>query len=99
MQLSQTELNPIEWQVVAVALNDASNRICVSSRPNWLTSLRLALAGKRPFPPLADPRLEALRAFVDYTRRHRRVNERLARKLAAHGFNERQVKAIALLSA
>ena len=95
---TQPELTHLEWQVVSVALNDAHHRVHVDVRPGRLAHLWRALTGFTPTQPLADPRLETLRRFVCYARRHRRVDNGLAQELAGHGFSVRQVQALALLS-
>lgn len=99
-QHDMPRLNPLEWQAVSVALNDAAQCGCGSTkRPGrWARFLAWA-TGIEARRPLADPRLESLRAFVCAVRRRRREADALAPDLAAHGFNDRQIAALALLAA
>ncbi len=95
-------LDPVEWRVVAIALQDAERAAWVAPEPGSLGS-RLAglysrLTGSTPVRALADPRLDTLRRFVHATRRARAVAEPLVPAMIASGFNRRQVEAIAQLS-
>lgn len=94
------ELSPTEWRAVAIALQDATlaRRVGVGT-PGLLARLSRWASGDAPANILADPRLEAVRAFVDGARRDRRVEDRLVQPLIQHGFNPRQVEALALLAA
>lgn len=51
----------LEWSVVAIARRDPLSSI---GTPGRFASKIDAFLGKRRTPPLADPRLEALRRFV-----------------------------------
>lgn len=98
-QGASPELSPSEWRAVAGALRDAElgKRISVGT-PGILNQLsNWARRGKRA-PVPADPRREAVCAFVDGTRRFRQVDEALVEPLIRHGFNSRQVAALALLA-
>jgi hypothetical protein len=93
-------LSQPEWQAVSIALSDASRHGCTAAgRPGPLRRLYRAITGNEGPRPLADPRLEAVRTFVCETHRQRRAAERHVPALRAHGFNDRQVDALALLSA
>ncbi len=96
-------LDPVEWRVVAIALQDADRAAWLVPEGNSLRSrlghLYTRLTGTTPLPPLADPRLDTLRRFVHATRRTREVAEPLVSAMIAQGFNRAQVEAIALLSA
>lgn len=93
-------LSNLEWQAVAVALNDASRCGCgQTGKPGIARRVMRALTGIEAPRPLADPRLEAVRTFVCETNRHRRIAADHVPALRRHGFNERQVDALALLSA
>lgn len=95
-------LDPVEWRVVAIALQDAERATWVAPEPGSLRG-RLAglysrLTGSMPARALADPRLDTLRRFVHATRRARAMAEPLVPAMIAYGFNRKQVEAIALLS-
>lgn len=91
-------LDALEWQAVSVALKDAATCGCGDvARPGAITRALRSVLGVRPPQPLADPRLEAVRRFVCVTRR-RGGAERDAAALASHGYNRRQIAALALLS-
>jgi hypothetical protein len=93
-------LSPLEWQAVAVALSDASKCGCGSSgKPGIARRIIRALTGNEGPRPLADPKLEAVRSFVCETNRYRRIAKDHVPALRDHGFNDRQVDALALLSA
>jgi hypothetical protein len=96
-------LDPIEWNTVAIALQDADRSAWFAPEQGSLRSkfgrLYTRLTGNAPARPLADPRLDTLRRFVDATRRTRRVAEQLVPAMIAQGFNRAQVDAIAMLSA
>ncbi len=96
---SHPDLSPAEWRAVAIALRDAAHEGAGSS--SWWGTLRhvlLWLSGHRPANRLADPRLEAIRAFVSEARCRRRIEPHLLDRLALRGFNQRQIEALALLS-
>jgi hypothetical protein len=93
-------LSQLEWQAVSAALSDASKCGCGGSgKPGPLRRLFGALTGNEEPGPLGDPRLEAVRSFVCETNRHRRIARHYVPALLGHGFNDRQVDALALLSA
>jgi hypothetical protein len=96
--IAQPQLSRDEWHAVAIALNDAARAPLAAGR-GLLGRLYTALTGNAPLRPLADPRLEAIRAFVFQTRRRHALAEEQVPALLEHGFNCRQVKALALLSA
>lgn len=95
-------LDPVEWQVVAIALQDAERAAWVAPEPgslrSWVARLYSRITGSMPVRGLADPRLDTLRRFVHDTRRARAMAEPLVPAMIAYGFNRRQVDAIALLS-
>ena len=100
----EPKLSLIEWQAVAIGLQDAATFGCrdapkPGSLRNGLSRLSRMLTGIEPPKPLADPRLEAVRNFVCATQRHRRAADEFAPALEAQGFNRAQIEAIALLSA
>jgi hypothetical protein len=97
VQAMAPELSAIEWQTVALALNDAGTRAMVRPGGDWMAGLWRIITGASVARPLADPRLEALRGFVCDARRRRRIDITLAEQLLQHGFNTRQIEAIALL--
>jgi len=94
-------LSRTDWQAVSVALNDAAQCGCgeVTGKPGAVGRLLGALTGNAPRPPLADPRLEAIRRFVCATRRGRRPADAHVPGLIAQGFSRDQIDALALLSA
>lgn len=91
-------LNDLEWQAVSVALKDATTCGCGdAAEPGAITRVIRAIFGIKPAQPLADPKLEAVRRFVCLAKIQGRVDaQRTA--LSAHGYNSRQIAAIALLS-
>jgi hypothetical protein len=95
-------LDPVEWRVVAIALQDADRAAWIAPDPGSLrgkiAGLYTRVTGTRPARTLADPRLDTLRRFVHATRRARAVAEPLVPAMIASGFNRKQVEAIALLS-
>ncbi|MFD1952119.1 hypothetical protein ACFSGX_15200 [Sphingomonas arantia] len=94
------DLTRLEWQAVSVALNDASRCGCgTAGKPGVARRLYRALTGIEGPRPLADPRLEAVRSFVGATSRRRRIAEDHVPALHDLGFNDRQVDALARLSA
>jgi len=96
-------LNNLEWNTVTLALKDAERGAWVEIEGDGfrarLGRFYARLTGNAPVSPLADPRLDTLRRFVDATRRTRRVAEQFVPAMIAQGFNRAQVDAIALLSA
>ena len=100
--LAATEptLSTAEWHAVAVALSDASARGCgATDKPGAARRLLHALTGKAMARPLTDPKLRAVQRFLCETRRHRRIARNHLPALRQHGFNDRQLRALALLSA
>lgn len=92
------QLSRAEWRAVAIALDEAARAPLAAGR-GLLGRLYAWATGNEPLRPLADPRLEAVRAFVFETRRRHRPAEERIPALLEQGFNCRQVKALALLSA
>ena len=93
-------LSQLEWQAVSGALAHASECGCGNpDNPRLASRLLRALTGSEGPRPLADPRLEAVRTFVCETNRHRRIAKHHVPALLDDGFNDRQVDALALLSA
>ena len=92
-------LSPAEWKAVSIAINDATNRGCGAGEPGPLARLITTLTGIERPRPLADPRLETLRRFVCDTRRSRGMADQFVPALMEQGFNQAQVRAIALLAA
>lgn len=98
------KLSRNEWLAVSIALQDAAvwdyappaKRGPIRSR---IDAMFRALTGARPPRPLADPRLETLRAFVWATRRRRTPPRELIPALRENGFNPAQIEAVALLAA
>jgi hypothetical protein len=92
-------LNALEWQAVSVALKDAATCGCGGiDKPTVITRvLRTVFQGK-PVQPLADPKLEAVRRFVCEAKLRGHRAGVSASALAAHGYNGRQIAALALLS-
>ncbi|WCT72855.1 hypothetical protein PQ455_14600 [Sphingomonas naphthae] len=94
------DLTPAEWRAVSIALKDAGNVGCPGGSGKGIVAKFVrAVTGNEAPPPLADPRLEAVRSFVCATRRSRRPAERMVPTLAALGFNDRQIEALSLLAA
>ena len=97
---TEPTLSSLEWQAVSVALSDASRCGCgATGKAGVAGRLFRALTGNKGPRPLADPKLEAVRDFVCETNRHRRIASDYVPALRAFGFNDRQVDALALLSA
>lgn len=93
-------LNQLEWRAVSDAFAEASKCGCgKSDTPRLTNRLLRAVTGGRARRPLPDHRLEAVRSFVCETSRHRRIAKHHVPALLDHGFNDRQVDALALLSA
>ena len=97
------KLTNLEWSTVAIALNDANRCGCApavdSNSPSFPRRVAHAVFGRSQRPnALADPRLEAIRKFVCTTNRYRKPAAELAPSLAAQGFSQAQIDAIALLS-
>ena len=86
-----------------VSSSCSGSSLCSSARldtgsPGLLTRLYRWATGDAPANGLADPRLEAIRSFVDRARRYRKIDARLVEPLFRQGFNARQVDALALLA-
>ncbi|MFZ3482571.1 hypothetical protein [Sphingomonas sp. 3-13AW] len=93
-------LSQVEWQAVSAALRSASDCGRVpATRAGPVRRIYRAVTGRTGATPSADPKLEAVRAFVCETSRQRRVAERYVPALLDHGFTSPQVAALALLSA
>lgn len=99
MEREHPELSALEWRAVVVALRDSERRIRLPIRRPWPVTLWRTVIGMDDLRPLADPRLEAVRAFVHHAKRHRRSDDALAGRLLELGFNGRQVRALSLLAA
>ena len=97
--MQHPELSPSEWRAVSIALADADRIGCPAGNSGLFGRLYSAMTGNRPATPLADPRLEAVRRFVCDTHRQRRLSQAYAPALAEHGFNGRQIEALAMLAA
>jgi len=98
------KLSRNEWLAVSIALKDAAVMDCGAVEPrgpvrSWFDNAMRVLTGFKPPRPLADPKLEALRAFVCATRRHRTPPKELIPVLRDKGFNLAQIEAVALLAA
>lgn len=94
------QLSRSEWQAIAIALRDAESIGCgVRRQPlgRWARVVRF-LTGIEPNRPLANPRLEALRAYVCSLRRQRRASPDRTRELIDLGYSPAQIDAIALLA-
>lgn len=83
-----TPLTVIERQVVRLSPNDAKNTIAKPSRARRICQ---GLLGAQPANPLADPRLEALRAFC--------VKYRISRDLPCHDSTDRLLPFETMLAA
>ena len=65
--VSDGSLTPLEREVIGIGRADAHDGAIVSSKGRLVDRLRSSAAqmvGRRRTPPLADPRLEALRRFA-----------------------------------
>ena len=96
-------LTDLEWQVVKVAMRDATAGHLVAPTRRGSIADRLGriysfVTGIKPIAPLADPRLEALRRFVFVTRRTRVLAEAEVPGLLDLGFTRAQVVALATLA-
>lgn len=97
------DLSHTEWMAVSVALSDAAELDCAPPPPPGSFRARFArigtmMTGRHPAPPLANPRLEAVRQFVCMKKRKSNEAEQLVPELLQLGFSEAQVRALALLS-
>lgn len=93
-------LSQSEWRAVADALADVFKCGCGNPyKPRLASRLLRVLTGREGALPVADPKIEAVRSFVCETNRHRRIAMHCVPALFDHGFNDRQVDALALLSA
>ena len=93
-------LSQVEWQAVSAALRRASDRGRVpAAKAGPVRRIYRAVTGRKGATPPADPKLEAVRAFVCETSRQRRIAQRHVPALLEHGFTNPQVAALALLSA
>ena len=105
MNATQTlpSLNNTEWNTVTLALKDAERGAWIEIEGNGFRArfgrFYAHLTGNAPVRPLADPRLDTLRRFVDATRRTRKLAEQFVPAMMAQGFNRAEVDAIALLTA
>ncbi len=97
------DLDHAEWMAVSVALSDAAELDCAPPPAPGSLRARFArigmmMTGRHPAPPLANPRLEAVRQFVCMKKRRSDEADDLVPELMALGFNHAQVQALALLS-
>ena len=93
-------LSQPEWREVSEALADAAKCGCGNAdKPRLASRLLRALTFSEVLRPSADPKTEVVRSFVCETNRHRRVARHHVPALLDHGFNDRQIDALALLSA
>lgn len=91
-------LNDLEWQAVSVALKDATTCGCGDvTEPKAITRVLRAIFGIKPAQPLADPKLEAVRRFVCLAKMQGGAKAQPT-TLSEHGYNSRQIAAMALLS-
>ena len=95
-------LSRLEWKVVALALREASEGGChdvlsPSRFRHWLSRMVRAVTGWEGPRPLADPRLETLRRFVCTSRWGHGDAASLAQSLLHQGFNQNQLRAVAML--
>jgi hypothetical protein len=92
-------LNHLEWQAVSVALNDAATCGCGGiAKPTVVTRVLRTVFHAKAVQPLADPKLEAVRRFVCETKQRGQSGGMNMSALAEHGYNARQIAALALLS-
>lgn len=94
-----SEFSRCEWQVVMLGFQDAATCGCDDPAASWRSRIRELLTGRKRPNPLGNDRLEALRKFACTTSRERRLAEESVPALLKHGFNRRQVSAVASLSA
>lgn len=87
--LGDLALDPIETQVVELALADGLSTLATS---RWHRAVG-RLFGLRAVQPLASARLEALRRFVVLTRHARAARGEVA-KLIGLGFTPEQLRAV-----
>lgn len=90
-QISTPKLSRSEWAAVSSALAEVNNCGCGPTRVGRLFRRKAAA-------PLADPRREAVRAFVCEASARRAAPVTLSASLADHGFSDAQIRALALLS-
>lgn len=100
---NEPQLSNLEWSAVSIALNDAAKCGCSATSGGKGASFSSRFAEKVFGPSrlpnaLADPKLEAIRRFVCATSRRRAPAVEFVAPLAAHGFNQAQIDALALLS-
>ena len=90
-------LTNTEWSTVAHALatieEDGAELVS-----RILRRVRVALTGTAPAVTPVDPRTAAIRAFVSDARRFGRPADAAGSALLGHGFNARQIAALAALS-
>lgn len=100
MKTRHPDLSPlttIEWSTVAAALAlDEATRVPLFAAVTRI--VRTAITGTMPATLPVDPRTAAIRAFLRDTRRFGRPADAIAPTLVEHGFNSRQVAALAALS-
>jgi hypothetical protein len=95
-------LTETEWVAVSIALRDAQRCGCDAeardASSGGLRRMTNLLFGRRRPPPLASPRLEAIRRFVCASNRRRKLAVEHVTPLTEHGFNRAQIDALGLLS-
>lgn len=100
--LQRPALDPIEWDAVALALQEVASCGCVAGTDGVPVGLMgrivRAVIGAGAPDALEDPRLEAVRRFVCTTHRRRAPALELVEDLAVQGFSRAQIEAMALLS-
>jgi hypothetical protein len=93
-------LTQIEWQAVAVALNDATRRPCgrVKRTEGPLARGLRWLTGVEAPRPLADPRLDAIRRFVCAARGGSARLRDFVPELKGFGYSTAQIEALRLVA-
>lgn len=99
--MANPKLSDREWSAVSIALKDARGCGCAASTESTSFPSRIArvvFGQSRRSNRLADPRLEAVRRFACTTFQRRAPDLGMLSELVAHGFNQAQIDAIALLA-
>jgi hypothetical protein len=96
-------LTTSEWRAVAAAFEIASTHACGSIRnglpptSGFRRFLRAFTCSRAP-QPVAEPRLEKLRAFLCFARDNGQPSQAIGEELMALGFSKSQIEAFALLA-
>ncbi|HEY0271506.1 MAG TPA: hypothetical protein VGC10_11015 [Sphingomonas sp.] len=93
-------LSRMEWQAVAVALNDADRHPCgreAGTEGRLARALRWLTGAQAPR-PLADPRLDAVRRFVCAVRGGGDRLRDLVPELKDFGYSPAQIEALRLVA-